>query len=546
MYNLSLLRSKKKVIELFKDGMHEVFSPAIFHFSDDNVTHDIKFIEIRTRKSIYGYFRIEHEEVLKEEDVVLINNSIQMLSTIIERLVIEQKLEDEKSSLERDAVKRLIELQTTIDELQKSRSASVNLIEDLSNEITKRELSESLLKKSEEELTKALEKAKESDSLKSSFLANMSHEIRTPMNGILGFSNLLKKPGISGDKQQSYISIIEKSGQRMLNTINDIIDISKIEAGQIDVSVSNVNVNEQLEYLHTFFLPEAGEKNIKLTVKNGLPNKESNIKTDSDKFNSILTNLIKNAVKYSEKGSIDFGYTKLGKISESQKNGINHDASGELEFYIKDTGIGIPKDRQQAVFDRFVQADIDDKQAFEGSGLGLAITKAYVELLGGKISLESIPEIGSTFRFTIPYITEKKEISRQGVETPDQNSQLSKNLTTLIVEDEEISRELLVVEMEELSKEILFASTGIEAVDLVQNNPEIDLVLMDIRMPEMNGYEATKLIREFNKNVIIIAQTAFALEGDRKKAKDIGCNDYISKPIDNNELMNLIRKYFKD
>ncbi|NOR87104.1 MAG: PAS domain S-box protein, partial [Bacteroidales bacterium] len=244
-------------------------------------------------------------------------------------------------------------------------------------------------KKAEIEIMKALEKAKESDRLKTAFLSNMSHEIRTPMNGILGFSNLLKEPDLTGDEQKKYIEIIERSGNRMLNTINDIIDISKVESGQMEVAISEVNVNQQLDYLHIFFAPEAENKDIQLNYVTGLPLEESLIKTDREKLYSILTNLIKNAVKYTHEGRIEFGYV----LRDSNK----------LEFYVKDTGIGIPKDRQKAIFDRFVQADIEDAQVYEGSGLGLAISAAYVEMLGGKLWVDSVEKKGSTFYFTLPY-----------------------------------------------------------------------------------------------------------------------------------------------
>ncbi|MCX6307726.1 MAG: PAS domain-containing sensor histidine kinase [Bacteroidia bacterium] len=243
-------------------------------------------------------------------------------------------------------------------------------------------------KKIEKDLIIAKEKAEESDRLKSAFLANMSHEIRTPMNGILGFAELLKEPSLSGEKQQEYIQIIEKAGDRMLNIITDIVDISKIESGQMIVSNSETNVIEQMEYLFEFFKTEAENKGLNLIIRNSLPSSEATIKTDHEKLYAILTNLIKNAIKYTEQGFIEIGCQK--------KNDL-------LEFYVKDTGIGVPIDRQQAIFERFIQADITNKMAKQGAGLGLSISKAYVEMLGGKIWMESEMGIGSTFYFTLPY-----------------------------------------------------------------------------------------------------------------------------------------------
>ncbi len=380
------------------------------------------------------------------------------------------------------------------------------------------------------ELIIAKEKAEESDKLKSAFLANMSHEIRTPMNGILGFSDLLKLPGLTGLQQQEYISIIEKSGNRMLNIINDIVDISKIEAGLMIVNNKDSNINKKIEFIYIFFKPQVEEKGMQFFFKNALPTKEATISTDSEKVYSILTNLVKNAIKYSKEGTIEFGYIKKDKT---------------LEFYVKDTGIGIPKDRQSAIFERFVQADITDKMARQGAGLGLSISKAYVEMLGGSIWVESEEGIGSTFYFTLPYNAEplEKNVVGKVVLAQDEGNQI-KNLKILIAEDDDTSDILITINIDKFGKEILKARNGFEAVEVCRNNPDTDLILMDIQMPVMNGHEATRQIRKFNKDVVIIAQTAFGLSGDREKAIAAGCDDYISKPINRTELLELIQKHF--
>ncbi|TRX20625.1 response regulator [Flavobacterium franklandianum] len=385
------------------------------------------------------------------------------------------------------------------------------------------------------ELVIAKEKAEESDRLKSAFLANMSHEIRTPMNGILGFADLLKEPNLTGKQQKEYIKIIEKSGFRMLNIINDIVDISKIEAGLTEVNLKESNINEQIEYIYTFFKPEVEQKGMQLFFKKSLASKEAVIKTDREKIYAILTNLVKNAIKYTDEGFIEYGYC------------INTDSKPtELEFFVKDTGIGIPKHRQEAIFERFIQADITDKMAYQGAGLGLSISKAYVEILGGKIWVESEEGKGSTFYFTIPYHTESEEknLVENLIPDLDEANNYAKNLKILIAEDDKISRMLLTKAIKVFSKEIIEAIDGVEALEACKNNLDIDLVIMDINMPNMNGHEATKQIRQFNKNVIIIAQTAYAFDSDRKEAIDAGCNDFISKPIVKNELLMLINKYF--
>ncbi|MDP3437825.1 MAG: PAS domain S-box protein [Bacteroidales bacterium] len=238
------------------------------------------------------------------------------------------------------------------------------------------------------DLTIAKEKAEESDRLKSAFLANMSHEIRTPMNGILGFAELLKVPGLSGEEQLDYIRIIEKSGSHMLKIINDIVDISKIEAGLMKNVIQEFNLNEQIEYVYNFFKPEAEAKGIKLIFGNSLSSKDIILKSDREKVYAVLSNLVKNAIKYTNEGSIEFGYSKK---------------ADNLEFYVKDTGIGIPKEREEAIFERFIQADIDDINVRQGAGLGLAIAKSYIQMLGGIIWVESKVGVGSTFYFTIPF-----------------------------------------------------------------------------------------------------------------------------------------------
>jgi PAS domain S-box-containing protein len=385
----------------------------------------------------------------------------------------------------------------------------------------------------EQQLILAKEKAEESDRLKLAFLANMSHEIRTPMNGILGFTELLKEQNLSVDVQQEYIKIIEKSGKRMLNIINDIINISKVESGQIEITPSETNVNEQFEYLLTFFTPEAAHKNISLYLTKELSSKNTFIKTDREKLYAILTNLIKNAIKFTNEGSIEFGCVKKGN---------------SLEFFVKDSGLGISDSQKKIIFERFRQANDIISRSHEGSGLGLAISKAYVEMQGGEIWVESEEGIGSTFYFTLPFHSEydtKQKTSGNKTNASNLEDNKITDLKVLIVEDDAISKLLITIAVKPYSKEIIKVSTGIEAVDACRNNPDIDLVMMDINMPEMGGYEATKQIRIFNKDLVIIAQTANGMQSDHDKALDSGCTDYISKPINITTLSRLIQKYFK-
>lgn len=389
-------------------------------------------------------------------------------------------------------------------------------------------------KQVEQELINAKDRAEESDRLKSAFLANMSHEIRTPMNGILGFAELLKEPDLSGEDQAKYIRIIEKSGARMVNIINDIIDISRIESGQMKVSFTPTNLNELTEYVYNFFKPEVEQKGMKIICLNSLSADESIVMTDREKIYAILINLVKNAIKYSDIGSIELGYVLKNDISNTV-----------LEFFVKDTGIGIPKERHSAIFERFVQADISDKRALQGAGLGLAISKAFVEMLGGRIRVESEAGKGSAFYFTIPYSTKEiPDLSSESKFYPDSKRKEVNNLNILIAEDDEISRIFLSKSLKSFSRKILIAKTGDDAIDIVRSHCDIDMILMDIQMPGVDGYEAIRQIRRFNKKVYIITQTAFALSGDKEKAISAGSDAYISKPINIDDLHVIINKKF--
>ena len=388
-------------------------------------------------------------------------------------------------------------------------------------------------KEYESQLIEIKEKAEESDRLKSAFLSNMSHEIRTPMNGILGFASLLNESDLTASEQKKYIDVIEKSGQRMLNIINDIIDISKIESGTVDLNMNKADIIKQLNYIHSFFKPEAEHKGLDLLLKKPLPGKAASIITDSDKVTAILINLIKNAIKYTDKGFIEFGCDL-----------IDDNNSASLQFYVKDTGIGIAKNRQEAIFERFIQADIDDTHARQGAGLGLSISKAYTEMLGGKIWIESKEGEGSVFYFKIPcqaMIDKEHDTEKEPGNKDDFNNL---NLKILIADDDKASSDLISIFVNKCAREIISVLTGTEALEECRNNPDIDLIFMDIQMPGLNGYKATQLIREFNKDVVIIAQTAYGLSGDREKALEAGCNDYIAKPVKKKDLTGLIQKYY--
>ncbi len=382
----------------------------------------------------------------------------------------------------------------------------------------------------EKELIKAKEKAEESDRLKTAFLTNMSHEIRTPMNGILGFAELLKSPNLSNEVQQDYLQIIQISGARMLSTINNIVNISQIESGLIQVDINEVNINDKIEFTYNFFKPEVAIKEVKFSFRNGLQAKDAIIKTDNEKLSGILTNLVKNAIKFTNKGSIEFGYVKKGEY---------------LEFFVKDTGIGVSQNQKELIFERFRQSNESFERGYEGNGLGLSIAKSYVKMLGGEVWIESKEGEGSTFYFTIPYnaVSAEKALAEKNI-SEIYNEAKHRKLKVLIVEDDEISYTLLARMLQNFNTTISHAITGIDAVKACRANPDLDLILMDIRMPRMDGSEATRQIRQFNRDVIIIAQTAYGFSGDKEKAIEAGCNSYIAKPINNAVLSELVTSYF--
>ena len=369
-----------------------------------------------------------------------------------------------------------------------------------------------------DDLTEAKNHAEESDRLKSAFLANISHEIRTPMNGVMGFAELLKDPHFSGEEKESFIELINRSGQRMLALINDLIDISRIDARDVTVEITGTPVNTMLGDLYALFKPEAVKRGLRLTYRSELSDSESIILTDSAKLYQILTNLVQNAMKFTSNGEIDFGYKRIDHM---------------LEFYVIDSGRGIPADQKGKIFERFNQADNSLTRAHEGSGLGLSISKAFVEMLGGTIHVESVEGAGSTFSFTLPY--------NPAAHLPTANCPLPTVFTILIAEDDDLSTILLKKNLKGENITILCAENGWEAVELVQHHPEINLVLMDIKMPIMNGYEATRLIKEQRPDLPIIAQSAFTSKEEREKAEEAGCNDFITKPISKSELLEKMR-----
>jgi|GEM_PF-1248944 len=382
----------------------------------------------------------------------------------------------------------------------------------------------------EDKLVEAKEKAEESNRLKSAFLANVSHEIRTPMNAILGFMELLKEPDLENQQRIEFVDIVNKSGQRLLHTINDIIEAAKLESGQVEVVTEKVCISDVMQYFHTLFGHKAKEKNLALRMEEDLPPGAGCIVTDRHKLEGILTNLLSNAIKFTASGHIVLGcYLK----------------DNQLVFYVKDTGVGVREDRQRAIFERFVQADLELSRGYEGSGLGLAIVKAYTDILGGKLWMETEYGKGSTFSVSIPY-RQADPVAPSADVKEDKAPVEPGSQKILVAEDDIMSYQYLAVILEKQGLTPLHVMEGKEAVDAVRSNPGITMVLMDWKMPGMNGLEATREIRKFNPDIPIVIQTAHALEGDREKAREAGCTDYISKPIKSDTLVRVLREHLHD
>lgn len=390
------------------------------------------------------------------------------------------------------------------------------------------------LQRINQNLQLAKEKAEVSDKLKTAFLSNMSHEIRNPMNTIVGFANLLPEPDLPKSEKITYVNHIIESGNNLLSLIHDIVDISKIEAEQQEIKKENCYVNKTLDQLYHMFEREKHKKglfDIQLVLKKEVDDEFFVIKTDPDKFRAIFKNLIKNAFRFTNQGFIEFGYT----VS-------NH--KNTIQFYVQDTGKGISQKQQRIIFERFNKIEEGATKIYEGTGLGLIISKKMVHLLGGTIHVESIPKRGSTFYFTLPF--ETGIVPKPATETEQEicydNFNWGSKLI-LIAEDEKANFRFLETVLKLTGAKIIWVQNGKEAIDKCHQNALIDLVLMDIKMPVMGGYDATKAIKKIRPELPIIAQTAFAMSGDKEKALEAGCTDYIAKPISPDNLISTVSKY---
>ncbi len=383
------------------------------------------------------------------------------------------------------------------------------------------------------QLEKSKERAEESDKLKSTFLANLSHEIRTPMNAIIGFSDLLLNESLSEDLKMKYLKIINSSGKSLVSIIEDLIEMSKIDAKLITPNYKGLDIEKCIKDLYNTLkvtIPE--DKNIDFYINESTDKLENNILTDEVKLKQIIVNLLTNAIKFTDNGHVAFGYS----INKEEQL---------IEFRVEDTGIGISRNDLKVVFDRFRRVEDDYSISLSGLGLGLSISKAYVEMLGGEINVESVYGGGSVFKFTIPLIYEEYTVENDtdDEECPNKNAD-SKNI--LVAEDDNINFLLLKTILELKGHNVLRARNGQEVVDISRSNAAVDLILMDIKMPVLDGYEAFELIKRDNPNLIVIAQTAHSSAEVKERIMKAGFSGYITKPLDKEKIYEIISHVFQN
>ncbi len=391
------------------------------------------------------------------------------------------------------------------------------------------------LEEANKELTIALEKAKRAEKTKGEFLANMSHEIRTPMNAIIGFSDMLAEQDCAAE-QKEYVNIIRDSAKNLLDLINDILDFSKIEAHQLDIEINECSLGRILSFIDSTMKPQTKNKSFdfKIVESNGLPER---IRTDPSRLRQCLINLTSNAVKFTEKGHV------YVNVSLTNRNNQPY-----IRFDVEDTGIGIPRDKQEAIFGLFTQANGGTTRKYGGTGLGLTITKQLAELLGGELTLTSEEGKGSIFSLVIPAgldVTKQPSLDMCIDHIEPRKKETGQSEFTghiLVAEDVKTNQMLIKLLLKQMGLEVTIAEDGSEVVQkaLVQ---QFDLIFMDIQMPNMNGYEATRKLRNEGVKTPIIALTASAMSGDEGKCICAGCDDYLSKPLDRRKLLEKIRKY---
>jgi signal transduction histidine kinase len=491
--------------------------PSIFRIILTGYTDVQDIIAAINKGKIFQFIRKPWD---KDEVKVIIDNAIQLYDVKEHNTELLASLQSKNIELE--------EINQTLEEKVTERTKQL--------EEHKQNLEEKV-KERTKQLEMAKDKAEESDRLKSAFLANVSHEIRTPMNAIIGFSELLTTEELTEEDKQEFKDQIILNSNSLLRLIDDIIDISKIEANQITIEYGNHDLNLILSELYTIYNEQKanlGREQIELIIDTP---KQQNliINTDKIRLHQVLSNLIGNAFKFTEKGKITFGY----KLTSSNNN------QPVLRFHVADTGIGIPEEAHSYIFERFRKADANKEKIFRGTGLGLFICRNLIEKFKGKIWIESELDKGTTFFFDIPYLPGNEVLAEKP--TPQVNFANGDynftDKTILVAEDEDSSYHFIENIIRETKATIVRAKNGQEALDIVNNQNNVDLILMDIQMPVMNGYEAISLIKEEKEHIPIIAQTAYALVNQKDQVMESGCDDFLAKPFQKNDLLSTIKKY---
>lgn len=560
-YKIFVAKSAKEGLEILKENpikliiadqrMPEMSGVDFFELAADLYPHAIRII-------LTGYSDIEaiikainkgkiFKYVTKPWDQdelrLIIDNALWSYNISAENRNLIENLKEVNQNLEQKVKERTEEILKQKKEIEEQRDLAKHQRDQiaLQNEELEKHRThlEFLVHERTVDLIAAKEKAEQSDKLKSAFLANFSHEIRTPMNAIMGFSYLLKEDDRTEDERKEFLDLILSNGKHLLNLINEIIDISRIEAGEMGLELKSTNLNRLVSDIVTQYEDQKAlinKAHIKLQLGSEIRNSSVSIKTDPIKLRQILVNLLENALKFTEEGFIEFGF------SFEQYEGADF-----IVVYVKDTGIGINEDAKSFIFERFRKVEnAGSDKLYRGAGLGLAISKRLVELMGGKIWVESELNKGSVFYFTLPFSKDESSIEYVSEKTIDVKSASYNwnDKVILVAEDEPTNYKYIENVLSKTRIGLVWAKNGLETCEFLKKRSDIDLVLMDIRMPIMDGYEATKRIKQINRDIPIIAQTAYALDYEKQEILRAGCDNYIAKPYSDSELLSMISKYF--
>ncbi len=481
----------------------------------------------KLRQTILDTLRNGKNNTKIESPILLeINGEIQELNVVVSTVFLNNSKEPSVLVIIDDITeKKKIELE--LYRKEKELETSNKILKKLNEKLIK---SYASVQKYNQQLKDAKESIEEYDKLKTAFLSNISHEIRTPLNGIVGFSELLVKSDLTDFQKDEYKAIVKESTNRLINILDDLIEVSQVESGNIEINTSSFNINSLLEEVYITCLPEVEPKGLILRLNSLLPDDKIKIKSDREKLSRILYHLVGNAKKFTNEGYIELGANLNGN---------------SIVFYVKDTGKGIPGKIKDVIFERFRKGEDEHSRFESGIGIGLSLSKAYIELLGGKIWLDSQENKGSTFHFSLPV----NDNTFEPVETEndyfeiDYSDTLWAEKTILIVEDEEFNYIYLKEILKSTNAYLIHAKTAKLAIEICKAIKSIDLILLDIKLPDQSGYVVSTWIKENNINTTVIAQTAFAADTDKEEALKKGCDNYISKPIEPNNLLHMLKEY---